>query len=68
MITGQSLWLQHTKLSSQQKETRHWSRQKKSEETVMCPLAVATYNKYMDGDELVDGLLRLYRIPIKSKK
>lgn len=33
-----------------------------------CPNAVVTYNKFMGGVDLLDGLIAYYRITIKSKK
>ena len=37
------------------KEVKRWNRQNKSEEMVTCPSVVATYNKCMNGVDLVDG-------------
>ena len=35
---------------------------------VSCPSIVTTYNQFMGGVDLLDGLLSLYRIHIRSKK
>ena len=35
---------------------------------VSCPLIVTTYNQFMGGVDLLDGLLSFYRIHIRSKK
>ena len=35
---------------------------------VECPSIVTTYNQFMGGVDLLDSLLALYRIPVRSKK
>ena len=35
---------------------------------VTCPTAVRCYNQHMGGVDLLDALLALYRIPVRSKK
>ena len=35
---------------------------------VDCPSIVRTYNQFMGGVDLLDSLLALYRIPVRSKK
>ena len=40
----------------------------KPEIQVICPSVIMTYNNFMGGMDLLDSLLALYRIPVRSKK
>ena len=45
-----------------------WDKTEKDKVAVPRPHIVATYNKFMGGADLLDSLLALYRIPVRSKK
>ena len=49
-------------------EVTRWNGRKKSHEKVQCPNIVTMYNKHMGGVDLIDSLIGLYRIKIRSKK
>lgn len=49
-------------------EVKRYDRTKKSEITIPIPHAVMTYNKFMGGVDLLDGLVAYYHIRIKSTK
>ena len=49
-------------------EVRRWNGRTKSYENVQCPKVVSVYNKHMDGVDLIDSLIGLYRTKIKSRK
>lgn len=36
--------------------------------SVPCPRAIITYNKFMGGVDLIDGLVAYYRIDLRSRK
>lgn len=45
-----------------------WDRKTKTKVQVSRPAIVSTYNKFMGGVDLLDSMLSLYRIHIRSKK
>ena len=45
-----------------------WDSKQKKKVQVQCPSAVVMYNQFMGGADLLDSLLALYRIPVRSKK
>lgn len=47
---------------------KRYDRKNHEQVEVQCPRAVVTYNKFMGGVDLLDGLIAYYRIKIKSKK
>ncbi|XP_046662980.1 piggyBac transposable element-derived protein 3-like [Homalodisca vitripennis] len=47
---------------------KRFDKKVKKEILVPCPKAVITYNKFMGGVDLLDGLVAYYRISTKSKK
>ena len=49
-------------------EVRRWNSRSKTYENVACPNIVAVYNRHMGGVDLMDSLIGLYRIKIRSKK
>lgn len=49
-------------------EVDRWDRKQKMITKVPCPAVVKEYNKNMGGVDLLDSLLALYRIKIRSKK
>ncbi len=49
-------------------EVDGWDRKQKMITKVPCPAVVKEYNKNMGGVDLLDSLLALYRIKIRSKK
>ncbi|XP_051971544.1 piggyBac transposable element-derived protein 2-like [Xyrauchen texanus] len=49
-------------------EVDRWDRKQKIITKVPCPAVVKKYNKNMGGVDLLDSLLALYRIKIRSKK
>ena len=49
-------------------KVKRWDQKNGQEIQVDFPSAVVTYNQNMECVGLLDGLLRYYRIPVKSKK
>lgn len=49
-------------------EAKRWSGKEKKEIIIPCPHVVQVYNKHMGGVDLLDSLLGLYRIKLRSKK
>ena len=47
---------------------KRWDRIAKRKNDVPCPTAVNMYNKLMGGVDLLDSLIGLYRIKLRSKK
>jgi len=47
---------------------RRWSKSKKMHKEIPCPNTIKTYNKHMGGVDLLDSLMGLYRIHVRSKK
>lgn len=47
---------------------KRWDKKKKEEVQIQCPSAVIAYNQFMGGVDLLDSLMALYRIPVRSKK
>lgn len=47
---------------------KRYDKKTKSKVDISCPRAVLTYNKFMGGVDLLDGLVSYYRINIRSKK
>ncbi|MGH0114428.1 UNVERIFIED_CONTAM: hypothetical protein FKN15_015930 [Acipenser sinensis] len=48
-------------------EVQRWDRFRSTKVAVQCPAVVKEYNQYM-GVDLLDSLIALYRIKIRSKK
>jgi len=49
-------------------EATRWNNKTKTHEKVSCPNIVNVYNKHMGGVDLIDSLLGLYRVKIRSRK
>lgn len=49
-------------------QVKRFDRKLAAQTEVTCPRAVITYNKFMGGVDLLDGLVSYYRIKIRSKK
>lgn len=49
-------------------EVNRFDRKTKTDISVPCPKAVKSYNNFMGGVDLLDGLIAYYRIGIRSKK
>ena len=49
-------------------DVSRFDRKEKKKVKVTCPSIVTTYNKFMGGVDLLDGLLSLHRIHLRSKK
>ena len=49
-------------------EVTRWNAKIKCHERIQCPNIVTVYNKHMGGVDLLDSLIGLYRIRIRSKK
>ncbi|RXM30405.1 PiggyBac transposable element-derived protein 1 [Acipenser ruthenus] len=49
-------------------EVQRWDRFRSTKVAVQCPAVVKKYNQYMGGVDLLDSLIALYRIKIRSKK
>ena len=49
-------------------EVYRWNRQNSCYQNVPCPHVVSVYNKHMGGVDLIDSLIGLYCIKIRSKK
>lgn len=49
-------------------KVNRWDRKTKTMVEVERPSVVTTYNKFMGGVDLLDGMLSLYRIHVRSKK
>ena len=47
---------------------QRWDKSSKSKTDIPCPKVVQTYNKFMGGVDLLDSLIGLYRIKLRSKK
>lgn len=47
---------------------QRFDKNKKTKSEVTCPRAITTYNKFMGGVDLIDGLISYYRIKLRSKK
>lgn len=47
---------------------KRWDRNAKASIEVKCPQMVKTYNKFMGGVDLLDGLISYHRIHIRSRK
>jgi hypothetical protein len=47
---------------------QHWDKSKKERINVRCPSVIIQYNKFMGGVDLLDSLIAVYRIKIRSKK
>ena len=47
---------------------KRWDKASKSKIDVPCPRAVHTYNTFMGGADLLDSLIGLYKIKLRSKK
>ena len=47
---------------------QHWDKKNKEYAQIKCPSAVLLYNQFMSGVDLLDSLLALYRISVRSKK
>ena len=50
------------------KQISRWDRKARKKVDIICPSIVTTYNQFMGGVDLLDALLSLYRIHIRSKK
>lgn len=50
------------------KTVQRWDKKQKEMVDVECPSIVTVYNQFMGGVDLLDSLLALYRIPVRSKK
>lgn len=50
------------------RECNRFDRKKKEQVKIPCPQIVQTYNKFMGGVDLMDSLIGLYRIKVRSKK
>ena len=46
---------------------QRWDRKEKKSFQVQCLSAIMIYNKFMGGVDLMDSLIALYRINIRSK-
>lgn len=51
-----------------QSSIERFERKIKTQVEVKCPRAITTYNKFMGGVDLIDGLISYYRTKIRSKK
>jgi len=49
-------------------EVTRWNNKAKTHEKVSCPNIVNVYNKHMGGVDLIDSLIGLYRVKIRSRK
>ena len=49
-------------------DVSHFDCKEEKKSKVTCPSIVTTYNKFMGGADLLDGLLSLHRIHLRSKK
>jgi len=49
-------------------EVTRWKNKAKTHEKVFCPNIVNAYNKHMGGVDLIDSLIGLYRVKIRSRK
>jgi len=49
-------------------EVTRWNNKSKSRDSIKCPNAITVYNKHMGGVDLIDSLIGLHRIRIRSKK
>jgi hypothetical protein len=47
---------------------RRWCRKEKVYTDIDCPQVITVYNKHMGGVDLLDSLMGLYRIQLRSKK
>ena len=50
------------------KQICRWDRKARKKVDIICPSIVTTYNQFMGGVDLLDALLSLYQIHIRSKK
>ncbi|KAK4300288.1 hypothetical protein Pmani_027505 [Petrolisthes manimaculis] len=51
-----------------QNTVKRWDSKRKKRIDIVCPSIVMIYNKFMGGVDLLDSLLPLYRISLRSKK
>jgi hypothetical protein len=49
-------------------KAKRYDRREKQYVEIPCPNAVVAYNKFMDGVDLVDFVMALYRTTVRSKK